>query len=151
MLKYKFLKNIFLYSFCLFFMGLALPAQSQPTVLELKVLQTRVFDVTPQKFLTGAGEMCRNHGGSPIGLDPAYVSQLSSGNLACMGIKGKFKNLNKVSFEGQKENNLGLVIRMRIDSRSGPSYDKKDYDDLAKEIADTIGVQDIPIRLDPVK
>ena len=148
---FNFSKNIFLNFLLLFFTWWILPAHSQPTVLELKVLQTRVFDVTPQKFLTGAGEMCRNHGGSPVGLDPNYAAALSTGNLSCHGIKGKFKNFSTIFFEGQKENNLGLVIRMRINSFSGPSYEKKDYDDLAKEIADTIGVQDIPIRLDPVK
>lgn len=130
-------------------MAWILPAHSQPTVLELKVLQTRVFDVTPEKFLSGAKEMCRNYGGSAIGLD--HPLMLPSGASVCIGMREKFKHIQKLTFQGQKENNLGLVIRMRIESPSGPSYDKKHYDEVAKEIADTIGVQDIPIRLDPVK
>jgi hypothetical protein len=149
MSQYKFSKNIFLYSLLLLLMAWILPAHSQPTVLELKVLQTRVFDVTPEKFLSGAQEMCRNYGGLAIGLDsPIY---LPSGISVCMSMKEKFKHIQKLTFQGQKENNLGLAIRMRIESYSGPSYDKKHYDDVAKEIADTIGVQDIPIRLDPIK
>jgi hypothetical protein len=148
MYQYKFSKNIFLYFLLLFSVGWILPAHGQPTVLELKVLQTRVFDVTPEKFLLGAKEMCQNYGGTAIGLDHPFM--LPSGASVCLGMKEKFKHIQKLNFQGQRENNLGLVIRMRIESPSGPSYDKKNYDDVAKEIADTIGVQDIPIRLDPI-
>jgi hypothetical protein len=149
MLQFNFSKNIFLYALLLPSMAWILPTHSQPTVLEIKVLQTRVFDVTPEKFLSGAQEMCKNYGGMDANL--THPAHLPTGFSMCVGMKEKFKHIQKLTFQGQKENNLGLVIRMRIDSPSGPSYEKKHYDDVAKEIADTIGVIDIPIRLDPVK
>jgi hypothetical protein len=130
-------------------LGVLPTAYSQPSVLELKVLQTRVFDVNPEKFISGVKEMCANYGATLIGgQGTAFLAQ---GAVRCIGMKGKYQHINKLILEGNKDNDLGLVVRFRIESSTGPSYEKKQYDDIAKEIADTIGVQDIPIRLAPVK
>lgn len=122
----------------------------QPSVLELKILQTRVFDVTPEKFLSGLREMCANYGGngpSPLTDGPA---SLAIGQVRCVGMTSKYNQMS-VQFEGQVEKNIGLVVRMRISRAGIPSYEKIDYDALTKEISDTIGVQDIPIKIDVKK
>ena len=70
-------------------------------------------------------------------------------------MKGKFKFAVSISFEANQQEALGLVTCMRIESRNGssryPGYDKKNYDEITEETADTIGIQDIPIHLDSVK
>jgi|GEM_PF-3642344 hypothetical protein len=127
-------------------------AISQPSVLELKVIQTRVFNVASEKFVSGVSEMCKNYGGSFSPSMPSMaVRFLQMGQLSCIGMKGKYKHIFKIELEGEQNKDLGLVVRMRISDMQNQSYDKKHYDDVAKEISDTIGVQDIPIRLDLVK
>jgi hypothetical protein len=149
MAKLTSLKNLIQSILYAFLICIFSNAYSQPSVLELKVLQTRAFEIAPEKFLIGIKEMCANYGAMFIGgHSPASLAQ---GSAHCMGMKGKYQHITKLSFEGKKEPDLGLVVRMRIDSPTGPSYEKKNYDDIAKEIADTVGVQDIPIRLDPIK
>jgi hypothetical protein len=117
-----------------------LPGGEQPAALELRVIQTRLYETNLNDFTEAYKEMCKNGGGNFYG---------SIKLCQFVKLKGftKFPD-GKITIEGEVETIDPSRIKLRIrikDMRDKPAYNKFVYAAVFKEISDSLGILGIPI------
>lgn len=124
-----------------------LPGGEQPPALELRVIQSRIYETNMKDFFDSIKEMCQNGAGF---YNPLYNSDAPS-KIDCVGIKHQiFKNFiqSTASFtiDVEPTTKTQLKVRLRIkDGLGQPAYNKFIYSAVFKEISDSLGILDIPI------
>ncbi len=115
-----------------------------PSTLELRVLQSRLFETNFERFQKAMKEICANGGGNftPIG----------RATLHCIGSKqAMFSDfvggMGSFTVELDEEDKKNLGVRLRItDGLSRPTYDRQLYEGMFKELSEALGVLDISIQ-----
>ncbi len=138
-----------------------------PSILEMRQMQSRRYDVTVTDFLNGLNEVCKVRGGSLHGFtnDPRFQNSvlvsLQSGNMLCNPYDSKTLNargysMTRLNIQGTAINDKSIQIRIIANSfvddgpgrkKTTPITDKKIYSIIFKDISDAIGVQDIPVQI----
>jgi len=124
-----------------------LPGGQQPPALELRVIQSRIYETNMKDFFESIKEMCQNGAGF---YNPFYEPDAPS-KIDCIGIKNQiFKNFiqSTASFtiEVEPTTKTQLKVRLRItDGLGRPAYNKFIYSAVFKEISDSLGILDISI------
>jgi hypothetical protein len=125
------------------------PGGVEPPTLELRVIQSRLYDTSMKNFFEAFKEMCENNGGSFIG----SFNERRADKLYCGGSRSKiFRNfkggLATINCEFQADASNRVLVRLRIkDGFSSPAYDKLVYTEFFNEISNTLGVLSIPIEV----
>ena len=115
-----------------------------PSTLELRVLQSRIYEASYENFAKAMKEICANGGGSfiPIGRT----------TLNCIGSKMALfsdftAGIGTFSVEVDEEDKKSLGVRIRItDGLSRPTYDRQIYVGMFKELSEALGVLDISVQ-----
>jgi len=124
-----------------------LPGGQQPPALELRVIQSRIYETNMKDFFESIKEKCQNGAGF---YNPFYEHDAPS-KIDCIGIKNQiFKNFiqSTASFtiEVEPTTKTQLKVRLRIaDGLGRPAYNKFIYSAVFKEISDSLGILDISI------
>ena len=133
----------------------------EPSILELRVMQSRKYESTAKEFLLSIKEICRARGGTFIGhvdysnAGSTMVSNrmFESHGADCMNYNGGQRaqaNLTGISFkvEGRVLDPKNLLIRIFAkDARGAQITSSKTYDLIFKDISEAIGLSDIPIQV----
>lgn len=131
---------------------------SDPTILEMRVMQSRVYETSIGEFLSGMSEACKSRGGSANNLKPEQLNQgvtscssYSTSRLSALGyLQTNFQ------LEGKSIDQNKLQVRMYAKGivTDGPGRtklisvaDKKIYELIFKDISDAIGLKDIPVQV----
>ncbi len=131
---------------------------SDPTILELRVMQSRIYETSIGEFLSGMKEACKSRGGNAANLKPdqlinglTFCSEYRSSRLSALGHLQTIFHLEAKSIDQNK-----LQVRMYAKSfvADGPGRqkvipvaDKKIYELIFKDISDAIGLKDIPVQV----
>lgn len=115
-----------------------------PSTLELRVLQSRIYEASYDNFLKAMKEICANGGGNFI---PIGRSELN-----CIGSKMSLfsdfvSGVGTFMVEVDAEDKKSIGVRIRVtDGLSRPTYDRRIYEGLFKELSEALGVLDISIQ-----
>lgn len=138
-----------------------------PSILEMRQMQSRRYDVAVTDFLNGLNEVCKVRGGSLLGFsnDPRFQNSglisLQSGNMLCNPYDSKILNskgysMTRLNIQGTAINDKSVQVRIIANSfvddgpgrkKTTPITDKHIYSIIFKDISDAIGVQDIPVQI----
>lgn len=139
-----------------------------PSILEIRQMQSRRYDVTVTDFLNGLNEVCKVRGGGGVpgyNNDPRYkdsnLALLQSGNVHCIQYDSKTLNsrgysMTRLNIQGTAINDKSVQVRIIANSfvddgpgrkKTTPITDKNIYSIIFKDISDAIGVQDIPVQI----
>jgi len=123
-----------------------LPGGEQPPALELRVIQSRIYE-TNLKDLSGAlKEMCENGAGFF-----SFYESITPAEMNCQGIKHQIfkkfiQSTASIKLEVEPITKNKIKVRLRIQDGLGrPAYNKLIYSAVFKEISDSLGILDIPI------
>jgi hypothetical protein len=140
---------------------------SDPSILEMRQMQSRRYDVNITDFLNGLNEVCKVRGGGLGGYsnDPRHLNSnllnLQSGNMGCSPYDSKILNsrgysMTRLNIQGTAINDKSVQVRIIANSfvddgpgrkKTTPITDKNIYSIIFKDISDAIGVQDIPVQI----
>ncbi len=115
-----------------------------PSTLELRVLQSRLYETSAPNFSKAMKEICANGGGS--------FHNLGRTSLHCIGSKMSLfsdftQGVGTFTVELDEEDKKTLGVRIRItDGLSRPTYDRPIYEALFKELSEALGVMDISVQ-----
>ena len=129
-----------------------LPGGAQPPALELRVIQSRIYESNMKDFVDAVTEMCGNGGGTFIGFLP-QAGHTGTTKYRCMSVKleafKKFQaNGAHVEADVEPTDATHIKVRLRIEDYLGtPAYSRYVYAAVFKEISDSIGILDIPINV----
>jgi len=132
-----------------------------PSILELRVMQSRKYESTAKEFLLSIKEICRARGGTFIGVadftssgsESLSIKMFESRGADCVNYNGGQRaqaNLTGISFkvEGRVLDPKNLLIRIFAkDARGAQITSSKTYDLIFKDISEAIGLSDIPIQV----
>jgi len=118
-----------------------LPGGEQPAALELRVIQTRIYDTNLKDLTDAIKETCKNGGGDFLGLEHCLNTKLKA-----------FKKFpyGSAMIESEVEiiDAIHIKLRIRIKDMSGqPVFNKFVYTAVFKEISDSLGILGIPINV----
>ena len=138
-----------------------------PSTLELRVLQSRIYEASYDNFLKAMKEICANGGGNfiPVGrselncigskmsLFSDFVSgvgtftvEVDAEDKKSVGVRPRRQRaLPEVEVEEEDKKSIGVRIRV-TDGLSRPTYDRRIYEGLFKELSEALGVLDISIQ-----
>lgn len=133
----------------------------EPSILELRVMQSRKYESTAKEFLLSIKEICRARGGTFIGaadftssgLESVSIKMFESQGVDCLHYNGGKRaetNLAGITFkvEGRVLDSKNLLIRIFAkDARGAQITSSKTYDLIFKDISEAIGFNDIPIQV----
>jgi hypothetical protein len=136
-----------------------------PSILEMRQMQSRKYNVPVTEFLKGLNEVCKVRGGTLAGYyagnQPLNLASLEAGNMNCSPFDSKTLNsrgysMTRLNIQGSIQNDNFLQVRIIANSfvddgpgrkKTVPVIDKNIYSIIFKDISDAIGVQDIPVQI----
>jgi hypothetical protein len=145
-----------------FFMFSWLPTAwaDEPSILELRVMQSRKYESTAKEFVLAVKEICLARGGSFVGIaDYSSVHHEAKSNhffetigINCVRYRatnGGSNSILKFKIEGRSLDSKTLLVRMFADdmSRGVQITSSKIYELIFKDISEAIGLSDIPIQV----
>jgi len=116
----------------------------QPSTLELRVLQSRLYETNAKNLVKAIKELCENGAGNFI--------PMGGNKVNCIGSKSPLfadfvQGVGSFTVDMDNDDPKSLGVRIRItDGLSRPTYDPRIYSALYKEISETMGILDIPIQ-----
>ncbi len=118
---------------------------NEPSALELKQMQTRIFKTHPEKVHSAMIELCRNAGGSifghPWSAPPAH--SCSSATLQ--------EPKTRIEYSLSKERDGATLIRIRLEVYRHPHAVQiktpADYDSVFKSLADMLVLNEMGVEL----
>ena len=143
---------------------------AEPSILEIRVMQSRIYESSAREFLLGLEEICKVRGAALNGFSSAGPKALSAeqsaeslarGNVGCVGYSSpELKGMGLLGTQFKIEGSAAGPnrIQVRIYARSfvsdGPNRtiqvnatDKQIYALIFKDISEAIGLKDIPIQV----
>ncbi len=115
-----------------------------PSTLELRVMQSRLYETSAPNFSKAMKEICANGGGNFIPIGRATLNCIGSK----MALFSDFTmGVGTFAVELDEEDKKTLGVRLRItDGLSRPTYDRPIYEALFKELSEALGVMDISVQ-----
>ena len=117
------------------------PGGEQPPALRLRVIQTRIYETNIKDLTAAYKEMCKNGGGTFIGIEQCMVVKLKAfKQFIAQGahIEGEVETLDATH----------VKLRIRIKDISGtPAFNKFVYSAVFKDLSDSLGILGIPINV----
>jgi|GEM_PF-6864384 hypothetical protein len=140
---------------------------ADPSILEIRLMQSRFYETTATEFLSGLNEACKARGGMLSGFYvakehlPLTLQSLEIGNIICTRYDSNQLNdlgyaMTQFKIEGKviepKKIQVRILATSSVDDgprgkKNIPVTDHKIYTYIFRDISDAIGVQDIPIKL----
>lgn len=115
-----------------------------PSTLELRVLQSRMYETSFERFSRAMKEICANGGGSFHAIGRANLHCIGSKMAMFSGFTGGIGTF-KAEIDEEDKKNLGVRIRI-TDGLSRPTYDRFLYEGLFKELSEALGILDISVE-----
>lgn len=115
-----------------------------PSTLELRVLQSRIYEASYENFAKAMKEICANSGGSFIPIGRATLNCVGS-KMALFSDFTQGVGTFKVEVDEEDKKSLGVRIRV-TDGLSRPTYDRQIYLGMFKELSEALGILDISVQ-----
>ena len=141
----------------------------EPSILEIRMMQSRIFESSPREFLLGLDEVCKIRGGQMAGYygfrsdreGTLTLKNLATGNLLCTNfdnapLNGMGYSMSKLRIEGHSADSNKIQVRIYATSfvddgakgkKNIPVTDKRVYELIFKDISEAIGLKDIPVQI----
>lgn len=143
---------------CGMFLLMPFAKANEPTILEMRVMQSRIYEIAATEFLAGMKEACKSRGGHFYGdpklFDRQGVFQCSDYDTASLNNRGFMRTSFRLEGVNLADNKIQVRIYAQSFAHDGPRgmkivkhADPKVYELLFKDISDAVGLKDIPIQV----
>lgn len=118
-----------------------LPGGEQPPALQLRVIQTRIFETNVKDLTDAYKEMCKNGGGTFLGIENCMATKLKA-------FKEFYVQTAHIEGEVETIDATHVKLRIRIKDMTGtPAFNKFVYSAVFKDISDSLGILGVPINV----
>ena len=115
-----------------------------PSTLELRVLQSRIYEASYENFAKAMKEICANSAGSFIPIGRTTLNCIGSKMALFSDFVG---GVGTFAVEVDEEDKKSLGVRIRVtDGLSRPTYDRQIYLGMFKELSEALGILDISVQ-----
>lgn len=121
-------------------LGTALASGNQPSALELKQMQTRIFKTTPEKIHRATVEHCQNSGGLIANVPWNALSEHTCHNI-------RIPAIGMMQYTLSVNGPDSTLVRVRLMFSGAPSWDPSHYGSIFKAIGDMLVLNEVGVEI----